>query len=309
MTDLTIPARDEALAAVPGYRDTTAALALVRRRRAELPIPNPGETLRALVNDVADAARAGRLPDADELSRRAHEAEHGGEAAAAQLRVLDQAATILRTEADQRLRAGAEHGIAALGPRVEHILARVRDIAPTLGGVRTAEQAVTATPDARDAYTELVRLVDAYTDTRRAHHWLLSLAWPSDGPQWAGGSSMRYFAEVANVDELWPSWPNGYRPGREVSNTHLDLTTGTLAAPPWPTTSDPVTATYDTEYLLWAASTQDAQVWVPTAQQVRDAYAQAVDAVQKRERQAEKRAGRTDTPADPRREFVYVQPE
>jgi len=308
MTDLTIPARDEILDAVPGYRDATAALALVQSRRAELHIPNRAETLRALVDDLADAARAGHLPDTDELLRRAHDAEHGGSAAAVALRVLDQAAAALRSDIDRRLRAGAAHGFAILDRRVAHILDRVRDIAPALGNVRTADQAVNATPAVRDAYAELVHLVDAYTDTRRAHHWLLRLSWPSNGPQWDGASTLRYFAEVANVDELWPSWPNGYQPGNTSPGPFLDLQTATLTPPPWPTTGDPATATYDTEYLLWAATTQDARVWVPTAQQVRDAYKQAIDAVHKREREAERRAGRNDTPRDPRRQFVYVQP-
>jgi hypothetical protein len=119
---------------------------------------------------------------------------------------------------------------------------------------------------------------------------------------------MRYFAEVENVDEQWPSWPNGYQPGNDQPGPYLSMENATLTPPPWPTSADPVNATYSPEYVLWAAQTPDARIWVPTARQVREAYSQAHAAVQKREREAEKRAGRRDTPTDPRREHVYIQP-
>ncbi|SNR35025.1 hypothetical protein [Actinomadura mexicana] len=285
-----------AVDAIPDYPDTLRAAELIRERVQQLrdDVPRAGEAQRALTARLVAAARAGELPPPEELARQAWDAEHAGESTGPQVRALLVAAESLETDAERLLRAGASRAIAVLAEMVDDTLDRVRALLPDLGDVRTAEQSVSAPPAGREAYATLCALADQYADIRRAHRDLLRASWPSDGPQWNGSRILRFFAEIGNLDDLWPSWQTGHQAASTPAPS-LNLGAAALAPPPWPSSADLIAGRYGVEYLLWAVDSE-AQIWTPTAEQLRENYDQATAAAGKRERQAERRSGRKSTP-------------
>lgn len=269
---------------IPGLADVRAGKTrLAQLRKDTPPPPTPHQAAAQLARDLAAAAEHGDpFPD---TAVAVAEARRAAENHTAALQTVISAEQMLTQREEATIKAGANDALHTLAGTLADVLAGIRDIAPALGAVRTAEQAMDAGPVARDAYPVARGLLGEYVAIRAAQRTLTRAGWPSDATNVLG--VLKVAGEISNLDEIWPCWPRA-----TTSNGYLDKTTNTLTLPPWPEDADPFEGRYSLAYLLWAANSDtDAHVWMPTTIELREAYDHMHAEVNKRERIAEQNAG------------------
>ena len=270
---------------IPALADVRAGRARLAEYRASTPPPQPPHELAAqLSQQLATAAEAGD-PLPDDLAATITAARQQTETHTIVTQALISAEQILKQREDDAVRAGADEALGTLAGRLTELLAAVRDIAPALGKVRTAEEAMDAGPAARDAYPIGRDLLRQYTALRTAQGRLTRAAWGGD-PRSATGI-LRDAGEFANIDSMWPCWLKAL-----TGNTYLDERNNTYTPTPWPDDADPFKNEYSVADLTWIARPDGpARPGIPTVSELREAYEAQHTAAQKRERLAEQRAG------------------
>ena len=128
----------------------------------------------------------------------------------------------------------------SLRPAFDEVLGRVRRLAPPLRGLNldNAEQMIRSPDAARRAWVELQALVPRWHAILDAHGRLLGLDRESHD-----------YTPIRNVDDVYPN-------RRAIM--------GKVAPAPWP--PEPMAR------LLWLATTDGLELWLPTLADERDAY-------------------------------------
>jgi hypothetical protein len=180
--------------------------------------------------------------------------------------------------------------LTALHERLSGVLAHARELAPALGSVRTAEDAVQAGPDAVNAYAAARDLLRQYTEIRQTQRSLTVYGWHE---RTRAVDVLRIAGEFTDLDAVWPCWAKAL-----TGNGYLDKVNNTYTVPPWPDDADPFEPRYTLAYLLWVADPGNAKAWVPTRAQLGEAFNKAYAAVDRRERDAEQASGRGYVPSE-----------
>jgi len=232
---------------------------VMRARRAETTIAARLAAVRtelAAANlDIATATAGEKIADLVTAGRKM--ADHpGSDILAADDRrrqlIFDEAAVSeAQRVASERfrlvLRDAAERIVTdALRPAFDEVIARVRELAPTLAGLDldSAEDMTKATDEAREARTVLQGQVPRWTAILGAHGRLLGFDRESAA-----------YTPLRSVDTLYP---------------RRTVIMGKVAPPPWP--SDPMAR------LLWYVITPGVELWLPTLDEEQAAYEAAEEA-------------------------------
>ena len=247
----TNPALVAALEALPDYGAHDAAK---RRITEALSVASPSllsavQARQALVQDVADSARADKPQPADLGKRAAKAADaiaHAREAVA-----LLQDADKLLSEGRDRILSGAPAALLShLDGQLHAALVEAR--ACGLGGITTADAAIDA--GKVDAWKTVTRLTGTTSQIRAAQQLVVA--------QLLSGSELHQhlttFGQVRNYADLFPGWFDRQR-GRVLSTLNGEPE---FASPPWD----------EDGCWMYAVAHHEVDLWVPTPAQLRDAY-------------------------------------
>jgi hypothetical protein len=249
MTATTAPPTDNlgsrVWADVPGLDSLAAARQKLKARLTALTAHEP-EPVHKARHRLIDALAAGGEVPAD-LGRQLHEdamsaTYFGLERQALVLAIEDVNARLSHTRA-----AFADTALAVLDAELHTIVAKVRDLEPALGTVRTAEQAIRKGSDAAAAWATLAGYVDEY---RRLRGLQVTVTADGHGDHADAAALVARAGRYANTEE--------HNPLREY------LATGTEADPDEPPYAD------GPAHLRWIAGT-DVLAWVPSVQTLRAA--------------------------------------
>jgi len=231
--------------AAPILADLAAARQKLKARLTALTGHEPEPPHKAR-HRLIDALAAGGEVPAD-LGRQLHE-----DAMSTQYFALERQALVLAVE-DVNARvsntraAFADTALEVLDAELHLIVAKVRDLEPALGTVRTAEQAIRKGSDAAGAWATLAGYVDDY---RRLRGLQVSVTADGCGDHADAAALVGRVGRFANVEE--------HDPLREY------LATGTEVDPDEPAYADGV------RHLRWIAGT-DVLAWVPSVSALRTA--------------------------------------
>lgn len=167
---------------------------------------------------------------------------------------------------EDRLRARAAHaGLSRLHDRVVKIVEDAKKAEAVLGKVGSAEAALEAGTEATEAWRSLVSLSSQYRQVRDAQRVLVN----ATGALRSHGSSTKMLAVAGEFREyarLWPHWSPMQRQG--MAGDHWS---SPQFVPPWPhhmggePTRDPV-------FLLWVARQDTNPLWVPSIEDMNEAW-------------------------------------
>lgn len=289
-----------ALDAVPGYLAALAALDRVKRYRSQG--ANDAEAWRDLIDDTADRLIAGEPIPAD-LGARAAETRRRAEINQAEADILRALRSRLENHAEQTLNAGADHALTALQEPLSTVLHDVHSLAGDLTGVTSASHAIKAGPEASAAWSRLTTLTESYRAVRDAQGRLLGALVPGDsavnigryvtresgGVNFGGGVPLQHVIEragwIANLDAVWPDWQA--RPAAAMVAGKRPTSSA-----PWPHNDpeNPLTVDHaDPRFLLWLATHETAQPWVPTLPDMAVAYADLLNEAHRQRVEEEER--------------------
>ncbi len=273
------PALAAALRALPDF----VAQEDGKRRIAEaLSVTTPGllkavQHRQALVAQVADTARADK-PQPSDLAKQAARAAD----AIAQTR---EAVTVLQ-DADKLLSEGRDHILAGapaallshLDGQLQDTLAKARSL--DLDGATTAQAAIDA--EKVTGWQGYLTLTATYQEIRSAQAQVAGHLVRSD----LMAQHMHTFAAIENYAEVFAGWFDLQR-GRVLSTLNGEPE---YATPPWDV-NDP------NGVWAYAVRREDVRLWVPTGEQLRDAYAAArADALRAEALEEAERLGQPLTP-------------
>jgi len=275
----TNPALLSALEALPEHAVHDAAK---RRITEALSVASPSllsavQARQALVQEVADTARADKSQPAD-LGKRAARAADAVTHAREAVTVMQEADKLVSEDRDRILSGAPAALMGHLDGQLQAALTEAR--ACGLGGITTADAAIDA--GKVDAWKTVTRLTGTAAEIRAAQQ-LVSATLLS-------GSELHQhlatFGQVRNYGELFPGWFDRQR-GRALSTLNGEPE---YAAPPW---------NEDEPAGLWmyAVAHHEVDLWVPTPAQLRDAYAAArADALRTEALEEAERLGQPLTP-------------
>ena len=230
---------------VPVLADLAAARQKLKARLTALTGREP-EPVHKARHRLIDALAAGGEVPAD-LGRQLHE-----DAMSTQYFALERQALVLAVEdVTARLTntraAFADTALSVLDAELHLIVAKVRDLEPALGTVRTAEQAIRKGSDAAAAWATLAGYVDEY---RRLRGLQVTVTADGHGDHADAAALVARAGRYANTEE--------HNPLREY------LATGTEVDPDEPAYAD------GPAHLRWIAGT-GVLAWVPSVQALRAA--------------------------------------
>ena len=175
-----------------------------------------------------------------------------------QREILTQVRSLAEADVPAILEIGADDVFGRLNDDLAELMADASDAALTLDGARTATEAISK--GAHAAWAALTDLAVQYDQIRSAQRTLIT-HWPEQ----IQISRTQYQDDehasdlyLSNLDDIWPTW-------RRLDAYNMASGQLTANTPPWP--SEPV------ERLAWL-STSDANVWVPTLDQLEALRAQ-----------------------------------
>ncbi len=249
MTATTAPPTDNLGSRIWADVPVLAALAAARQKlkaRLTALTAHEPEPVHKARHRLIDALAAGGEVPAD-LGRQLHE-----EAMAAQYFALERQALVLAVEdIGARLSttraAFADTALAVLDTELHTIVAKVRDLEPALGTVRTAEQGIRKGSDAAAAWATLAGYVDEY---RRLRGLQVTVTADGHGDHADAAALVARAGRYTNTEE--------HNPLREY------LATGTEVDPDEPPYAD------GPAHLRWIAG-PDVLAWVPAVQTLRAA--------------------------------------
>lgn len=239
-------------------RALSATRALLDRVVAPTAAPDVIGTARELAQRATDASL-----DAGDVEAALEQLEAAETNLARQTRrveLLRETCTQLDGVTANALRVAAGSIVVdVVGPLVDEVLEAAADAARRLGGRQPAVEACFDDDEARAALLELEQLARRYDGARAAQRELGRLL---DDVAWR---NTELFAELRNVDELWPGWA-----GTETYMTNRGTVSwpeGGDAPAPWPDRDSDAVG-----YLVWLVRTPAAQPWTPTLARQRQAY-------------------------------------
>lgn len=262
----------EALAALPGYTDASAAL-----RQAEVTL---NAHLQAMVSPAqgAGVARVLELLDAGKplpktLAVDTWQAVHAQEANVQLEHVFSAVLQELSSRRDQVVEAGRDAMLEHLDGAVRACVEEARGL--ELAGSRTADEALDA--GAGEAWRRMRELRSRYADIRRAQTTTFRVLASSGGQ-----SPLSTVGFLQNLDELVPNWADIQR-GRVTvfADGQAQETSGGGRYPWLPPTTDLLEEDVEDDDALrfdWLVATPAAVPWVPTPAQLEEARKAAEEA-------------------------------
>ncbi|MGW4033099.1 hypothetical protein ACWEFL_28035 [Streptomyces sp. NPDC004838] len=284
----------KALDQIPKFRALEKAETAIKQRQSELrsptaPAPDLGmDALTALLDGS---------PIPTDLGRRAWEDTQRSEFVKAELQILIGMENRLPNLKENALYEGAPRTFPVLRAALDELVAEARPMAEILRSVHDADSAIEAGPKGVAAWSGFGKLVQRYRELRLAQDVMTRAAAGRDTIDSRDGGTggillsgvIPVWSEIANVTEVWPEYWPARRDGENVP-------------PPWPIkyAHRPFEIEHNREWLLWLLNAPGVRLWVPTVNELADAFhQQRADAADRRGK----------APKDRKREPLRSKPE
>lgn len=258
----------EARRVMPGYVEATAAIDRVRRQMHQSAVLPPRYPDVAV---LAEAAVTGEPVPAD-LGDQVLAADHAKAVQDARRAWTQRVIDHLQAELQQISISQLDAGLRFLDTELQTILAAAAAALDVAGTLSTADQALRAPDDQREAFLQIDELTRRLVLLRDAQRDLMisTLDYMSDG---AGNTDglLRYAGTVANLAEVLPDWRQAQKNGGRAPvllQGNTDPDDPRLRLTPWRPQGDPLVPVVDREHLVWLVESP-AIPWVPTVAEAR----------------------------------------